>query len=230
MIEQTFKAENGISNEKSWPACSPVMMKTTALTRYAKNSRTHPPEQIEHLAALIQRFGFTNPILIDEKNIIIAGHGRLMAAKRLGLEEVPCIVARGWSDDERAAYVIADNQSALNAGWDFGILTEEVAALKENNFDLSLLGFDDDTLAQMFAEPEPEYSGDPDEAPAVAERAVAVPGDIWQLGRHRLMCGEIALADCDVIIKRWQNFTGQKATLVDDGRTFDEIENVRCAD
>lgn len=119
------------------------------LIPYVNNSRTHSDEQITQVASSIKEFGFTNPILIDEDNGIIAGHGRLLASKKLNLDEVPCIVLNGLSEAQRKAYVIADNQLALNAGWDLDQLRFEVETLQDDDFDLSLLGFDDDVITKL---------------------------------------------------------------------------------
>lgn len=122
------------------------------LAPYVNNSRTHSSEQIKQISESIQEFGFTNPILIDESKQIIAGHGRLMAAKDLGLDSVPCIILENLSDEQKRAYVIADNQLALNAGWDFDMMKDEIEALQDMEFDIDLLGFDDDFLSSMLDE------------------------------------------------------------------------------
>ena len=123
---------------------------------YAMNSRTHSDEQVAQVAASIKEFGFTNPILVDEFNVIIAGHGRLMAAKKLGLDQVPTITLEGLTEAQRKAYVIADNKLALNAGWDDQALQTELERLQELDFDLALTGFDVDELARMFDDQEIE--------------------------------------------------------------------------
>ena len=115
----------------------------TDLIPYVNNSRTHSDEQVIQIASSIKEFGFTNPILIDESKGIIAGHGRLMAAKKLGIDNVPCITLKGLSETQKKAYVIADNKLALNAGWDMDLLKVDIEALDDLDFDLSLLGFDD---------------------------------------------------------------------------------------
>lgn len=120
--------------------------KSADLIPYINNSRTHSDQQVQQVASSIKEFGFTNPILIDEGDGIIAGHGRLMAAQKLGLDEVPTITLEGLTEAQRKAYVIADNQLALNAGWDIGSLSLEVETLTELDFDISLLGFDDDLM------------------------------------------------------------------------------------
>lgn len=125
------------------------LLPVNQLQPYDKNSRTHTDEQVEQLINSINEFGFTNPVLIDEKNGIIAGHARVLAAKNIGLDEVPTIVCSGLSDSQKKALVIADNQLALNAGWDYDILKTEIEALQDSNFDIELLGFDDSSLDEI---------------------------------------------------------------------------------
>ena len=138
------------------------------LTPYAQNARTHSDDQVAQIAKSIQAFGFTNPVLIDERGGIIAGHGRVMAAKRLGMTNVPTIALSGLSDEQRRAYVIADNKLALNAGWDHAMLTAEIDALQLADFDVSVLGFSDAELAALA--PQTVGLTDPDDAPPLAER------------------------------------------------------------
>lgn len=161
-----------------------------ALIPYARNSRTHSDEQIDQLVASMREWGWTNPVLVDEAGGIIAGHGRVMAAKRLGLREVPVIVAAGWTEAQKRAYVIADNKLALNAGWDEKILRSELEALRLGDYDLDLLGFDEDELEAMFEPVVDENAPDPDVAPALEDVAVARVGDVWVLGPHRVSCGD----------------------------------------
>jgi DNA modification methylase len=179
----------------TWPADKIERKKVKNLIPYARNSRTHSEEQISQISASINEWGFTNPILIDVNNEIIAGHGRLLAAQKLGLEEVPCITAVGWSDAQKKAYVIADNKLALNAGWDNDMLSIEFAELKDMDFDLGLTGFDADELAKLLQEPEKEGLTDEDEVPNAPEQPVTVEGDVWILGNHRLMCGDSTSID-----------------------------------
>jgi DNA modification methylase len=164
------------------------------LTPYANNSRTHSKEQVGQIVESIKEFGFTNPILIDEAGGIIAGHGRLEAANALGMAEVPTITLTGLSEAQKRAYVIADNRLALNAGWDIEALTSELKALQAEDFNLDLIGFDPDELAKMLAEPV-EGQTDEDAVPEVPEAPVTLEGDIWVLGRHRLMCGDSTSID-----------------------------------
>lgn len=166
------------------------------LQPYAKNARTHSDAQVAQIAASIVEFGFTNPILVDSHDGIIAGHGRLMAAKSLGLADVPVIVLDHLTDAQRRAYIIADNKLALNAGWDEKLLAEELAALKNDGFDLGLTGFGDEELDALLPDViDPAGSGDPDAAPAVEAIPVSVTGDVWVLGRHRLLCGDSTSID-----------------------------------
>lgn len=169
-----------------------VYKKTNELIPYARNSRTHSDEQVGQIAASIREFGFTNPVLIDGDNGIIAGHGRIMAASRLKLDEVPCIVLDYLTDAQKKAYVIADNKLALNAGWDDELLSLELSELESLDFDLSLLGFSDDELSSLMDLDASTGDGltDEDAVPEVQESPVSVLGDIWLLGGHRLMCGD----------------------------------------
>jgi ParB-like chromosome segregation protein Spo0J len=171
------------ASRRPWPADRVERRRVADLVPYARNARTHSDEQVAQIAASIEAFGWTIPVLVDEAGELIAGHGRVLAAKRLGIEEVPAMVARGWSQAQKAAYVIADNQLALNAGWDEDLLRIEIGALDDLGFDTDLLGFDAAFLAGMLAEPAPA-SGDPDDVPDVDESAPAVsrPGDVWLLG------------------------------------------------
>ena len=162
-----------------------------ALIPYARNSRTHSDEQIDQLVASMREWGWTNPVLVDERGEIIAGHGRVMAARKLGLTEVPVIVAAGWTEAQKRAYVIADNKLALNAGWDEELLALELGDLQELGFDLDLIGFSDDELADLLDEEETTEGLTPDdETPDVLPEAVSVTGDVWKLGKHRVMCGD----------------------------------------
>lgn len=133
-----------------WPACNPQLISVDELKPYANNSRTHSVDQIAQIADSIREWGFTNPILIDENKNIIAGHGRLMAAERLRLEQVPCIIAEGWTEKQKKAYVIADNKLALNAGWDIPVLKMELANLDTAGFNLKLTGFSVSELGGLF--------------------------------------------------------------------------------
>lgn len=165
------------------------------LLPYASNSRTHSDAQVAQIAASIKEFGWTNPILIDGDNTIIAGHGRLLAARKLGMESVPAIVLDHLSKAQQRALVIADNQLALNAGWDMDMLKAEIEDLQLDDFDLGLLGFDDKFLDGLLV-PEPtEGLTDEDAIPEVPVTPKTVLGDVWVLGNHRLMCGDSTSID-----------------------------------
>jgi len=163
---------------------------------YARNSRTHSEQQIAQIAASIKEFGFTNPVLVDDNNGIVAGHGRVLGAQKLGMAEVPTINVGWLTEAQRRAYVIADNQLALNAGWDESVLAQEVAWLNDQNFSTDLLGFDADFLDGLLAE-EDASDGltDQDDAPSVQATPVTALGDVWVMGKHRVMCGDSTSVD-----------------------------------
>ncbi len=167
------------------------------LEPYAGNARTHSEEQIAQIAASIEEFGFTNPILADGDRVIIAGHGRLLAAQRLGLEKVPVITLDHLTDAQRRALVIADNKIAENAGWDEETLRLEIEALQELEFDLDLIGFSDEELDGLLGGldggPEGAIDGE-DDVPETPDNPVSQPGDLWILGNHRLLCGSSTVA------------------------------------
>jgi DNA modification methylase len=162
------------------------------LIPYARNARTHSAEQIAQIAASIAEFRWTNPILAGADGIIIAGHARLLAARKLGMTEVPVIVLDHLTESQRRALVLADNRLALNAGWDEEMLRVEMAALDEDGFNLEVVGFTDDEIADLLRDPEEVHAGhtDDDAVPETPETAVSAPGDIWLLGQHRLLCGD----------------------------------------
>lgn len=166
-----------------------VYRTTSVLIPYARNSRTHSPQQTQQIASSIKEFGFTNPVLIDEENGIIAGHGRVLAAQLLGMDEVPCIVLSGMTEAKKRAYVIADNKLALNAGWDDEMLRLEFEDLKAMDFDLDLAGFSSTLIA--------------------AEKTA-----------RKCFMMELDPKFCDVIIKRWQDFTGKQAVHAETGEAF----------
>jgi ParB-like chromosome segregation protein Spo0J len=181
----------------------------TRLTPYARNSRTHSDEQISQLAASIKEWGWTTPVLVDEDGSIIAGHGRTLAAQRLKMTEVPVMVAKGWSEAKKRAYVIADNKLALNAGWDNEMLALEFSELQGMDFDLDLTGFTADEIAALMPEEIEPGKTDEDAVPEVPEQPVTVLGDVWILGKHRLMCGDST--SIDAVDKLMD---GQKADMV----------------
>jgi site-specific DNA-methyltransferase (adenine-specific) len=198
------------------------------LLPYAKNSRTHSDEQVAQIAASIKEFGFNNPILIDKENTIIAGHGRLMAARRVGMADVPCIRLGHLTETQRKAYIIADNRLALNAGWDNELLTIELNDLLEDGFALDILGFDADELKNLLDPVKPtEGLTDEDAVPEVPEEPKTKPGDIYQLGRHRLMCGDSTSIDaleklCDgQLVDMW--LTDPPYNVAYEGKTKDAL-------
>lgn len=164
---------------------------TAELKPYSKNSRVHSKEQIEVLIEGIKRFGWTNPILVDSEGEVIAGHARLAAAKRMGLKEVPTIAIADLSEAERRAYVIADNQLVLRGAWDMGVLQTELQALKGFGFDLAFTGFQDLEIGSIMAWAEPNAGlTDPESTPDLPMNPISAPGDLWVLGKHRLLCGD----------------------------------------
>jgi DNA modification methylase len=170
-------------------------IEVSKLIPYAKNSRTHDDAQVAQIAASIKEFGWTNPILIDGDKGIIAGHGRLMAARKLGLTKVPVIELKDMTEAQKKAYVIADNKLAMNAGWDMDFLKLELQDLEDADFDLSLTGFDDKELDQLLAPEIEEGLTDEDDVPETPEEPKTKLGDIYILGNHRLMCGDSTSID-----------------------------------
>ena len=171
------------------------------LIPYAKNARTHSDEQVAQIAGSIKEFGFNNPVLVDKDNSIIAGHGRLMAARKIGMDKVPVVQLGHMTEAQRKAYVLADNRIALNSGWDTGMLSLELQDLKDD-IDLSLLGFDPDELDALL-NPIEETEGltDEDAVPDVPDEPKTKLGDIYILGNHRLMCGDSTnLSDVDKLM------------------------------
>jgi DNA modification methylase len=181
----------------------------SSLIPYARNSRTHSDAQVGQIAASIKEFGFLNPIIVDGDSGIIAGHGRVLAAQKLGLSELPVIEAGHLSDTQRRAYIIADNKLALNADWDDEMLRVELDALGADGFDLELTGFSLDEIADLQIEEVPEGLTDEDAVPEAPDEPVTVEGDVWVLGNHRLMCEDSTSIDAvDVLLQ------GQKAGMV----------------
>jgi len=164
------------------------------LIPYARNSRTHSEHQIAKIAASIREFGFLNPVITDGQNGIVAGHGRVMAAQKLGIAELPCVEASHLTESQKRAYIIADNRLALDAGWDNDLLKVELSELDGLDFDLTLTGFELDEVGSLMAE-KTEGLTDPDDVPEVQEQAVTAKGDTWLLGKHRLRCGDSTDAD-----------------------------------
>src|ERR1700691_1021703 len=161
------------------------------LIPWARNPRTHSDAQVAQIAASIAEFGFNNPILVDTKAGIIAGHGRLLAARKLGLTEVPVIVLDHLSEAQKRAYVIADNKLAENAGWDDEMLRIEIEALQDEDFDVSLLGFEDEELARLLAAQDAvEGLTDEDAVPELPQTPTSKTGDLWVLGEHKVLVGD----------------------------------------
>ena len=170
------------------------------LIPYVNNTRTHDEKQVKQIAASIKEFGFTNPVLVGESNDVIAGHGRILAAEKLGIEQVPTIELKGLSEAQKKAYIIADNKLALNAGWDEDLLKIELEGLKELDFDLSVIGFNSDELDDIFKTEQGEVVDD-DFDGELPEEPNAKIGDVYQLGRHRLMCGDsTSAADIEILM------------------------------
>ena len=178
------------------------------LIPYANNARTHSDEQVTQIASSIKEFGFNNPILIDKDNGIIAGHGRLEAAKKLGYTEVPTIKLEHLTDTQRKAFILADNRIALNSGWDTTLLSLELKEL-DTELDLTSLGFDAKEIAALLAPEQVEGNTDEDSVPDVPEEPITKPGDIYKLGNHRLMCGDSTSIDA---VEKLMD--GQKADMV----------------
>ena len=181
----------------SWLADKIEQWPTARLLPYARNARTHSEDQVAQIAASIAEFGFTNPILAGSDGIIVAGHGRLAAAQKLGLEIVPVVVLDHLTPTQRRALVIADNRIAENAGWDLDVLRVELEALQLEGFDLDITGFDADALADLLADDEPDNEGQTgeDAVPEVAETPISRPGDVWIMGQHRLLCGDATVVE-----------------------------------
>jgi DNA modification methylase len=177
MLDSVWPADH----VERWPLCR--------LTPYARNARTHSDAQVTQIAASIREWGWTVPVLVNEDGTIIAGHGRVLAAQHLALTEVPVMVARGWSEAKRRAYVLADNKLTLNGGWDEALLRAELADLAGMGADLSLTGFSTDEVQALTAEASAGLT-DPDAVPPAPEVPVSRQGDVWLLGRHRLVCGD----------------------------------------
>jgi DNA modification methylase len=171
------------------------------LIPYARNPRTHSDAQVAQIAASVREFGWTNPVLVDGENGIIAGHGRVLAARKLGLERVPVIELGHMSEAQKRAYVLADNQLALNAGWDEALLRLELADLSELGLELGLIGFGAGELERLLAGDGRTGLTEDDEAPALPEQAVTQPGDLWVLGEHRVLCGDATvMADVERVL------------------------------
>ena len=180
------------------------------LVPYANNARTHSPEQIKKLRSSLREFGFINPVIIDRDYGVIAGHGRILAAQEEGIEKIPCVFADHLTEAQKKAYIIADNRMAMDAGWDEEMLRVEIEALQAADFDPLLTGFDEKELADLFDSEEDKVKDDDFDLSAALEKAAFVErGDVWIVGRHRLMCGDATSAE-DVA----RLMDGKKANLI----------------
>ncbi|WP_042776326.1 site-specific DNA-methyltransferase [Sinorhizobium fredii] len=174
-----------------WPADAVERRPLASLKHYEKNARTHSPEQVAQIAASIRQFGFTIPLLVDEADVLIAGHGRALAAKAIGLDLVPVMVAKGWTAKQIKAYRLADNQLALNAGWDVKLLAAELEGILDMT---ALIGFSEAELRRLGRMTGNPGLTDPDDAPPLPDVPVSKPGDLWLCGAHRLLCGDATKA------------------------------------
>ena len=212
----------------------PEMVPVAQLTPCERNARKHSRKQIRQIADSIQAFGFTCPVLIDEANEIVAGHGRVAAAKLLGLAEVPALRISHLSPPEKRAYVIADNAIAAKAGWDRQVLALELQALIDIDFEVSLTGFEMEEI-QIILNGADETRHEDTDAEAELPRSTARPpisrsGDQWLLGEHRLVCGNPTdddYAAVDAAIRHWERSSGKAATLAGSTKTFDAVEQER---
>lgn len=179
------------------------------LIPYVNNARTHSPEQINKLRASLREFGFINPVIVDDKFNIVAGHGRVMAAQAEGIKEVPCVYVDYLTEAQKKAYILADNRMAMDAGWDEEMLRVELEALQDMAFDLSMTGFDEKELSDLFKTDEHVEDDDFDLDAALEKATFVRKGDIWTVGRHRLMCGDATSAE-DVA----KLMDGKKANII----------------
>jgi DNA modification methylase len=175
---------------RPWPADKVERWPIERLIPYANNARLHSAADLDKLAASIRKWGFTIPVLADEDGVLLAGHARTAAAAKVGLTSIPVIVARGWSDDEKRAYRLADNQLAARASWDPEQLGKELRDLKFGHFELGLIGFEPDQLEKFLDDLGSNGRTDPDSVPELPEQPVTGPGDVWLLGDHRIGCGD----------------------------------------
>lgn len=198
--------------------------KVADLIPYARNSRTHSDEQITKIASSIREFGFLNPVIVDGQNGIIAGHGRVMAAQKLGLIEIPVLQADHLSDAQKRAYIIADNRLALDAGWDAEMLRVEFAELADLGFDLDLTGFSLEEIDGLSIEEIPEGLTDEDAVPEAPAQPVTVEGDVWVMGNHRVVCGDATSAD------DWDKLEIIKPAMVFSSPPYGVGENAKLRD
>lgn len=186
------------------------LVPVSKLVPYVNNARTHSPEQIMKLRSSLREFGFINPVIIDRDYGVIAGHGRILAAREEGIKEVPCVFADHLTEAQKKAYIIADNRMAMDAGWDEELLRVEIESLQAADFDPLLTGFDADEIADLFGADDKDVKDDGFDLSAALEKATFVePGDVWTVGRHRLVCGD-ATSEEDVA----KLMDGTKANLI----------------
>jgi ParB-like chromosome segregation protein Spo0J len=209
-----MEGDNANRKDTHMKASTIEYLTVAQLSPYPRNSRTHSKKQIRQIAESIRQFGFTNPLLIDSHNVILAGHGRLAAAKTLGLEQIPCVRLEGMSAEQKRAYVLADNKLALNAGWDDELLALELQGLMEIDldFDVGITGFTIAEIDGLIEGLSHEEVGDPDDERMPADidwPSVTRTGDIWELGPHRLICGDSLLATTAEALMQ-----GEKAQMV----------------
>src|SRR6266446_7061980 len=198
-FDQTRQSSETLLTAKSagkgmWPADHVERWPIERLMPYARNARTHNDAQVSQIAASIREWGWTNPVLVAEDGTIIAGHGRVLAARKLHITDVPVMVAAGWTEAQKRAYTIADNKLTLNGGWDQELLGLEIGELEVLGFDLDLIGFSEGERAALAAQMT-EGLTDPDDVPELPTEPVARAGDLWVLGSHRLLCGDSTSPD-----------------------------------
>ena len=185
------------------------LVSTDKLIPYVNNARTHSPEQITKLRSSLREFGFVNPVIVDKDYNVLAGHGRLLAAKAEDITEVPCVFADHLTEAQKKAYILADNRMALDAGWDEELLAVEMQELQDLGFDLSMTGFSDDELAELFATDAEGEDDDFDVEAELQKPCFSKTGDVWHLGRHTVICGDSTLPET------YQNLLGDvKVNLV----------------
>jgi hypothetical protein len=187
MVMQSGLAEAGPA--RSWPAERIERWPIERLIPYANNARVHSKADIDKLADAIRNWGWTMPVLVDEEGILLAGHGRLRAAAKLGLTSIPVIVAGGWSEADKRAYRLADNQLVERGSWDLDLLRNEIQDLGFADFDLGLIGFEPDRIEDILKGAGSSGLTDPDSLPEITDLPVSGPGDIWLLGEHQVGCG-----------------------------------------
>lgn len=196
--------------EVTWPASEVELWDIERIKPRPNNPRTHSNEQIEQIAASMREWGWTNPVLVDEDGVIIAGHGRVLAARKNGYPQAPVMVAAGWTPEQIRAYVIADNKLAENAGWDDKLLAAELMALTNADFQMELIGFSDEELKKLAADPEPPPDNDGrDRVPDPEGATITAVGEVWICGRHRVMCGDSREPEQVAIL-----MNGEKARLL----------------